>query len=203
MGIFTSSKRRAEQAAQARLSQAQGNANRLRMFLPFVAAGLDSECYRYAQRAIGLLVAVAGWPSLTSFVYALGFLEFDVAAITSQEDGELKDRAIASVASRLLTKAFAEPLTLRDVNVMQEMACMLMVWWGISDLAEPQHAVVRLIRQFGGHPFQSNDIRAIEQRNDQNSRRLTPDALKVWKQAEREMSTYGNELSADLIRLRQ
>jgi hypothetical protein len=196
MGIFTSPRRRAEQAAQTRLTTAQANANRLRMFLPSIAAGLGSEGYRYAQRAIGVLVAIAGWPSLASFVYQLGYLEFEAAQITSEDEGWRMDRAVATTAAHLLTKTFAEPITLHDVQDMQTVASLLMVWWGFSDLADPQHAVTRLIRHFGGHPFKSSDIKAIEHHNDQIRRRLTPEALEVWKEAEREMSTYGDGLPA-------
>ncbi|HJS86210.1 MAG TPA: hypothetical protein VJ779_12195 [Acetobacteraceae bacterium] len=196
MGIFASSKRCAEQAAQARLTQGQANANRLRMFMPGIAAGLDSEGYRYAQRAIGALVALAGWPSLVTFVYQLGVVEYEAAKLTNEEEGRLMDRAIVTVAARVLLKAYAEPVTLADLQDMQTISCTLMVWWGLSDLAEPHHSVVRLMRHFGGYPFKSSDIQAIEQRFDQIRTRITPEAHAVWKQAEREMGTYGNGLSA-------
>ena len=194
MGIFTSSKRRAEQLAQARLTQAQATANRLRTFLAITAAGLDSEGYRYAQRAIGVFVAVAGWPSLVTFIYQLGSFECDAAQITNQTEGWAKDCAIAKTATHLLLKAYAEPVTLADVKDMQTVACMLMVWWGFSDLAEPQHPVTRLLQHFGGHPFNAVSIEVIKSRLDQIQSRITPEACDVWKDAERKMSTYGNGL---------
>jgi hypothetical protein len=197
MGIFTSSKRRAEHAAQTRLSQAQANANRLRMFLVPIVAGLDSDGYRYAQRAIGALVAIGGWPSLVSFVYHIGSFEFDFARITNEDEGWRMDRGFALTAMQLLQKAFAGSFTVREVNMMPAVACMLMVWWGVSDLAEPQHAVVRLIRHFGGDPCKMDSVGpAMDQRFRQICSRITPEAHEVWKQAEREMSTYGNGLAA-------
>ncbi len=196
MGIFTSSKRRAEQGAQNRLTQAQANANRLRIFLPTIAAGIDSEGHRYAPRAIGVLVAIAGWPPLATFVYQLGSVEYDVARITGEDEGYRLDSAIASIATRLLLKAYTDPVTLADVQDMQTIACLLMVWWGLSELAEPQHPVVRLMRHFGGHPFQADSVQASEHHYGQIRRRITPEAYEGWKQAEREMSTYGKGLSA-------
>jgi hypothetical protein len=197
MGIFTSPKRRAMQAAQARLSQAQANLSRLRMFVPGVAAGLDSEGYRYAQRAIGVFMAIAGWPSLTPFLHQLGSIERHVASITNEDAGWRKDRAITTVATRQLLKAYTEFLTLTDVDDMQTIACMLMVWWWLSDLAEPQNAVVHLMRHFGGHPIKSDSAQAIEYHFRQLCGLFTPETDKVWKRAEREMSIYGNELLAE------
>ena len=192
MGFFTSSRRRAEQAAQTRLTQAQANTNRLRMFLPGIAAGIDSESYRYAQRGIGVFVAIAGWPSLVTFVYQLGNVEHDAASITNKDEGWRMDHAITTIATRQILKAYAEPVTLADVNDMQTIACTLRVWWGLSDLAEPQNAVVRLMQHFGGHPFKSNSVQTIEHRFGQIRSRITPESHEVWRQAEREMSTYGN-----------
>jgi hypothetical protein len=196
MGSVTSSKRRTEQAPQACLIQPQANVNRLRLFLPTIAAGLDAEEYRYAQRAIGILVAIAGWPSLVTFVYQAGSLEYDIARITNEEKGQRHDRAIAGVAADMLFKAYAEPVTHNDVQDMQTIACVLMAWWGLSDLAEPQHPIVRLIAHFGGHPFKSNNLQAIDSRYAQIRSRITPKAQEVWKQAERAMSIYSNKISA-------
>lgn len=196
MGSFPSSKRRADEAAQARLVQARANVNRLRMFLPLIAAGLDSEGYRYAQRAIGVLVAIAGWPSLVTFVDEIGNLKYDIARITNEEDGWRDHGAIATVVADMLLKAYAEPITLNDVQDMQTIACALMAWWGFSDLAEPQHPVVHLMAHLGSHPFKSNSIQAIDSRFSQIRSRITPEAQEVWKQAERAMSIYSNETSA-------
>jgi hypothetical protein len=192
MGIFTPPKRRTEQAAQTRLTQGQADARRLRLFLPSTIVGLESEGFRYALRAIGALVGVAGWPPLVTFVYQLGEIEYEVANLTNEDKGALIDRVIAILAIRLLHKAYAGPVTLADLNDMQTISCKLMVWWGLSELAEPQDSVVRLMRQFGGHPFKSNNAPAIKQRLDQIYTRITPDAHAVWKQAQREMSAYGN-----------
>jgi hypothetical protein len=196
MGSVTSSKRHAEQAPQVCLIQPQANVNRLRLFLPTIAAGLDAEEYRYAQRAIGMLVAIAGWPSLVTFVYQTGSLEYDIARITNEEKGQRHDRAIAGVAADMLFKAYAEPVTHNDVQDMQTIACVLMAWWGLSDLAEPQHPIVHLIAHFGGHPFKSNNLQAIDRRYAQIRSRITPKAQEVWKQAERAMSIYSNKISA-------
>ncbi len=168
----------------------------MRLFLPTIAAGLDSEGHVYAQRAVGALVAIAGWPSLVTVVYQLGSIEFDAAKLTNEDDGLHMDRAIATTATRLLLKASTQPVTLADVQDMQTIACMLMVWWGLSNLAEPQHAVGRLMRYFGGHPFKSDNVQEIEHRFGQIRNRLTPEAHEVWKQAEREMSTYNSGLPA-------
>jgi hypothetical protein len=196
MGIFTTQKRRAEQAAQVQLTQAQANVNRLRMFLATIAAGLDCEGHHYAQRAIGVLVAIAGWPSLEVFVYQLGRVECDFASITNEDEGWRIDRTIAITAARLLSKACAEPIALADVQIMPPIACTLMVWWGLSDLAEPRHAVVRLMRHFGGHPSKSEGAQAIDHRLAQIRSRLTPQTHKMWKLAQQEMSTYGTKLPA-------
>jgi hypothetical protein len=196
MGIFTSSNHRAEPAAQARLVEAQTNVNRLRLFLPIIAVGLDSEGYRYAQRAIGVLVAIAGWPSLVRFVNEIGNIEYDIARITNEDEGRHHDCAIAGAAADMLLKAYAEPVTFNDVQDMQPIACALMVWWGLSDLAEPQHPIVRLMAHFGGHPFHSNSIHESESRFGQSRSRITPKAQEVWQQAERAMSIYSNETSA-------
>ena len=194
MGIFTSSKPRAEQSAQARLAQAQANANRLRIFLATIATGLDSEGYHYAQRAIGLLVAIAGWPSLVTFIYQLGSIECDVVQMTSEDEGRIMDRTMAKVATNVLLKAYAEPLTLDDVKVMQTVACILMVWWGFSDIAEPKHPIVRLLQHFGGHPFNAVSVEAIQGRMNQIRSRITPGARLAWNDAEQKLSTYGNGL---------
>jgi hypothetical protein len=196
MGSVTSSKRRPEQAPQAYLVQPQANVNRLRLFLPIIAAGLDSEGDRYAQRAIGLLVAIAGWPSLVTFVDQIGSLEYDIARITNEEQRQRHDRAIAGVAADMLLKAYAEPVTHTDVQDMQTIACVLMAWWGLSGFAEPQHPIVPLMAHFGGHPFKSNNLQAIDSRYAQIRSRITPKAQEVWKQAERAMSIYSNDISA-------
>jgi hypothetical protein len=192
MGSVTSSKRRPEQAPQAYLVQPQANVNRLRLFLPIIAAGPDSEGDRYAQRAIGLLVAIAGWPSLVTFVDQIGSLEYDIARITNEEQRQRHDRAIAGVAADMLLKAYAEPVTHTDVQDMQTIACVLMAWWGLSGFAEPQHPIVPLMAHFGGHPFKSNNLQAIDSRYAQIRSRITPKAQEVWKQAERAMSIYSN-----------
>jgi hypothetical protein len=132
MGSVTSSKRHAEQAPQVCLVQPQANVNRLRLFLPTIAAGLDAEEYRYAQRAIGMLVAIAGWPSLVTFVYQTGSLEYDIARITDEEKRRRHDRAIAGVAADMLFKAYAEPVTHNDVQNMQTIACVLTLLWQFS-----------------------------------------------------------------------
>ena len=196
LGIFTSSKRRAEQAA---LTQGQTNVNRLRMFLPIIASGLDSEGYSYAQRAIGLLVAIAGWPQLEVFIYQLGSAEGRMAGITNEEEGRRLDRVFPQIAARLLLKAYREPVTLADLHDMKTVACLLMVWWGL--MTEPQHPIVRLMQRFGGHPFKAtSDGQEITRRSDQISNRLrgqiTREVQKIWKQAEREMSVYSNGISA-------
>jgi hypothetical protein len=196
MESVTSSKRRPEQAPQAYLVQPQANVNRLRLFLPIIAAGLDSEGDRYAQRAIGLLVAIAGWPSLVTFVDQIGSLEYDIARITNEEQRQRHDRAIAGVAADMLLKAYAEPVTHTDVQDMQTIACVLMAWWGLSGFAEPQHPIVPLMAHFGGHPFKSNNLQAIDSRYAQIRSRITPKAQEVWKQAERAMSIYSNDISA-------
>jgi hypothetical protein len=164
------------------------------MFLPTIVAGLDSEGHCYAQRAIGLLVAIGGWPSLVTFVYQLGSTEHDAARISNEDAGWRMDRAFVTTATRQLLKTYAEPITLSDVKDMQTIACMLMVWWGLSDLAEPQHPVVRLMGHFGGHPFKADGVQAIEHRFGQIRGRITPEAQEAWKQAERAMSAYGHNL---------
>lgn len=195
MNIFTSRKRRAEQADQARLVEAQSNVNRLRMFLPAVAAGLDSEGIPYAQRAISILAAIAGWPKLGVFIYHIGDLESKVAKLTSEADGQDMDRAFALVPMRMLLKAYAQPITLEDANDMQTIICMLLVWWGFSIAnEEPNHPVVRLMKHFGGHPFNSSSAEDIKMRFDQIQTRITPEAYKVWKQAEQAMKTFDNGL---------
>jgi hypothetical protein len=191
MGIFTSTKRHIEQAA---LTQGQNNVNRLRMFLPIIAAGLDSEGYNYAQRAVGLLVAIAGWPSLVTFIYQLGSVECDIAGITNEDEGWRVDRAVAETAARLLLRAYSEPLALADLQYIRAVACVLMVWWGLA--AEPQHPIVRLMQHFGGHPFKTNNVQEIERRFSQIRSRITPETQKVWKWAEQEMSAYSSGLPA-------
>jgi len=195
MGIFTSLKRRTEDAAQARLMQAQANVNRLRIFLPAIAAGLDSNGHHFAQHAIGMFVAIVGWPSLAVFVYQLGSLEADVAKITSEDEGRIMDRVFADVPTQMLLKVYAQPMTLDDIRDMQTIACMLMVWWGFGSAAEePKHPVVRLMQHFGGYPFASSNVEAIQSRFDHIRVRITPEANKMWKQAEQAMKTCGNGL---------
>ncbi len=187
MGIFTSSNRRAEQTA---LIQGQAGAKRLRMFLPIVAAGLESEGYSYAKRAICVLVAIAGWPSLVTFIYQLGSVECDMATITNEQEGRRADRAFAVTAARLIFKAYSEPVTLADLQDMKTVACMLMVWWGLT--AEPPHPLVGLMQQFGGHPFKTDNVREVERRFGQIRSCITSEAQKLWRKAEHEMSIYGN-----------
>lgn len=197
MGIFTSSKRRTEDAARVRLMQAQANVDRLRLFLPITIAGLNSEGHHYAQRAIGALVAIGGWPSLSAFVYQLGVVEADVAKLTDENEGRIMDRTFINVATHMLHKTYVEPITLDDVRDMQTIVCMLMVWWGLSALAEePKHPVVRLMQHFGGQPFRTNDVEATLTRLNQIRGRITPEAAKVWKQAEQALSTFDNGLLA-------
>jgi hypothetical protein len=189
MGIFTSLKRHALQAAQIRLIQAQANADRLRLFLPNIAAGLGDEGYRYAPRGVGVLVAIAGWPSLVQFIYELGSVECDLARLTDGDEGERLDHAVATTGMHLLLKTFAEPLSLDDVADLKTFACILMVWWGLSGLAEPQHPIPRLIRHFGGHPFKTDNLQEVG-RCLQIRGRITPEADKLWKQAERKLSHW-------------
>ena len=191
MGIFALSKRRFDQAI---LTQGQANINRLRVFLPVTAAGLDSEGYNYAQRAIGLLVAIAGWPSLVTFVYQIGSIEYELAGITNENEGRRADRVIAAIAERLLLKAYREPVTLADLEDMKTVACMLMVWWGLT--AEPQHPIARLMQHFGGHPFKTNNAQEIGYRFDQIRKQITPETQKMWKHAAYGMNAYGSESPA-------
>jgi len=129
------------------------------------------------------------------FVYQLGSLEADVAKLTSEDEGQIMDRAFADVPKHMLLKVYAEPMTLEDVKDMQTIACMLMVWWGLSRAAEePKHPVVRLMQHFGGHPFMTNSVEATQARLDQIRGRITPEADKVWKQAEQAMRACDNEL---------
>lgn len=197
MGIFTSRKRRTEDAEQARLMLAQANVNRLRIFIPGVVAGLDSKGHQYAKHAIGMFVAIAGWPKLTVFIYTLGSLEADCAALSSEDKGRIIDRTYALASMESLIKILTNPMTIEDVMDMQTIACMLMTWWGLSYAAEePEHPVVRLMHHFGGHPFSTDSIEAIHARQIQIRGRITPEEFKVWKQAEQAMKAYGNELLA-------
>ena len=197
MGIFTSRKRRTEDAEQERLMLAQTNANRLRIFLPAVIAGLDTEGFQYAKRAIGMYLAIAGWPSLTGFIYQLGSFEADLAAVTSGDKGRIMDRAYALASMTHLLNILAKPMTMNDVRDMQTFACTLMAWWGLGCASEePEHPVVRLMHHFGGHPFSTDNIEAILARQIQIRGRITPEAIKVWKQAEQAMKVYGNEILA-------
>ena len=197
MGIFTSRKRRTENAEQARLMLAQANVNRLRIFIPAVIAGLDSKGFQYAKYAIGMFLSIAGWPPLTSFIYQLGSLEADLAKITSGDKGQIMDRTYALVPMTLLINILAKPMTMDDVRDMQTTACTLMAWWGLGCAAEePEHPVVRLMHHFGGHPFSTDNIEAILARQIQIRGRITPEAIKVWKQAEQAMKVYGNEILA-------
>ena len=116
-----------------------------------------------------------------TFIYQTGSLEYDIARITDEEKRRRHDRAIAGVAADMLLKAYAEPVTHNDVQNMQTIACVLMAWWGLSGLAEPQHPVVRLIAHFGDHPFKSNNLQAIDRRYAQIRSRITPKAQEVWK----------------------
>ena len=98
----------------------------------------------------------------------------------------------SSKRGRLLLRAATGPLTLTDVKDVQTVACLLMVWWGLSALAEPQHPVVHLMRHFGGHPFKAdNRVEAVIRCLDQIHGRITREGWEMWKWAEREMSLYG------------
>jgi hypothetical protein len=77
-----------------------------------------------------LLVAIAGWPSLPSFIYQIGQLEFDVGTATNGDEGAILDRVFAVLGTNILLKAYTGPLTSEDVRYMQTIACALMAWWG-------------------------------------------------------------------------
>ena len=189
---FSSSNRRAEQTA---LIQGQAGAKRLRMFLPIVAAGLDSEGYSYAKRAIGVLVAIAGWPSLVTFIYQLGSVECGGGA--AGEDDERGRESVArcalspSLRHAWCSKHSANPSRSLICGVLKAVACLLMVWWGLT--AEPPHSLVGLMQQFGGHPFKTDNVREVERRSGQIRSCITSEAQKLWRKAEHEMSIYGNE----------